>query len=121
MPVNPPLPPRRGRPRKTSDQQDLLRRRVLTATAATYAEFGFRGTTVARIAPRAGLSKPTFSTCLPSAGAAVEAVAVDAAARLAQHLRQAAGLAAGIDAYLDWADQVGDGLRVFHAEQFDPV
>ncbi|MBE1461193.1 TetR/AcrR family transcriptional regulator [Kibdelosporangium phytohabitans] len=128
MPVNP-SSPRRGRPPKTSDQHERLRRRVLRATAATYAEFGFRGSTVARIAGRAEVSKPTFYTCFPSAEAALEAVVTDASARLVEHLRPIAaaatdvqaGLAAGITAYLDWADQVGDGLRVFHAEQHDPA
>nr|WP_052477757.1 TetR/AcrR family transcriptional regulator [Kibdelosporangium sp. MJ126-NF4]CEL13746.1 Mycofactocin system transcriptional regulator [Kibdelosporangium sp. MJ126-NF4]CTQ99433.1 Mycofactocin system transcriptional regulator [Kibdelosporangium sp. MJ126-NF4] len=133
VPVNPASPRGRGRPPRTSDQQDRLRRRVLNATAAVYAEFGFRGSTVARIAQRAEISKPTFYTCYPSVEAAVEAVVADAGAHLLAHLRPAIApdgdplggdllgrLGAGIDAYLDWAEKVGDGLRVFHAEQHDP-
>ncbi|RJQ80002.1 TetR/AcrR family transcriptional regulator [Pseudonocardiaceae bacterium YIM PH 21723] len=120
--------PRRGRPYRTAEQQDQLRRQLLDAAAAVYAEQGFRGTTVARIAAAAGVSKPTFYTCFANVEAVMGAIAEDARGRLMNHLLPTFSaenglleqIDASIAAYLDWADEIGQGLRVFHLEQHDP-
>lgn len=126
MSVNPRRP--RGRPPQTDEQRAATRARILVAAGAVYAEHGYRGTTVARIAERAGLSKPTFYTFFDGVAEVITALVTESQQQmLAQWapVVNAGGdlmeqLSAGLDVYLDTAERGRDSWLVFHIEQHDP-
>lgn len=119
----------RGRPPKTDEQRAEMRKRIVAAAASVYAEFGYRGATVARIAERAGLSKPTFYSFFDGVADVITALVTHSQGELLDRwaptmnvggsLIERIGMA--IDAYLDTAEQSGDSWLVFHIEQHDPA
>ncbi len=77
-------PPRRpGRPRGPS-QTERLRQRLIAEASALYAEGGYRGTSLALVAERAGLTKATVFHYFPNKDALVDAVFAAFGERLAQ-------------------------------------
>ncbi len=77
-------PPRRpGRPRGPS-QTEHLRQRLIAEASALYAEGGYRGTSLALVAERAGLTKATVFHYFPNKDALVDAVFAAFGGRLAQ-------------------------------------
>lgn len=78
-----------------------------------------------RIAQAAGMSKPTFYKYFPSSSAAISELFADCNQRLRLRIEQVVAdqpdltgkINAGIDAYPDWSDEIGDALIVFLAEE----
>ncbi|APA99259.1 TetR/AcrR family transcriptional regulator [Nocardia seriolae] len=116
---------RRGRPPKSEEERNRVRQEILQATVAVYVERGRAGLTVERIAAAAGMSKPTYYKYFPNSTAALSELFEVGNKRLRDRIEQAVAqqddlfgkINAGIDAYLDWADEVGDILLVFRAEE----
>ncbi|SUD48548.1 transcriptional regulator BetI [Nocardia otitidiscaviarum] len=115
----------RGRPRKSDAERAEVRQRILESTASVYVEHGHAGLTVERIARAAGMSKPTFYKYFPSSTAAMSELVAECNRRLRERIEAAVSgrseltdkIDAGIDAYLDWSDEIGDALLVFRAEE----
>lgn len=118
----------RGRPPQTDEQRAATRARILVAAGAVYAEHGYRGTTVARIAERAELSKPTFYTFFDGVAEVITALVTESQQQMLTQwapVVNAGGtlmeqLSAGLDVYLDTAERGRDSWLVFHIEQHDP-
>jgi TetR/AcrR family transcriptional regulator len=119
----------RGRPPQTDEQRAATRTRILAAAGAVYAEHGYRGTTVARIAERAELSKPTFYAFFDGVAEVITALVTESQqqmlAQWAPVVSAGGGLLeqvnAGLDVYLDTAERGRDSWLVFHIEQHDPA
>lgn len=118
----------RGRPPHTDEQRATTRARILAATGAVYAEHGYRGTTVARIAERAELSKPTFYTFFDGVAEAITALVTASQQQILSQwapVMNAGGdlieqVSAGLDVYLETAERGRDSWLAFHIEQHDP-
>ena len=118
----------RGRPPQTEEQRAQTRARILAATGAIYAEHGYRGTTVARIAERAELSKPTFYAFFDGVAEAITALVTEGQRQMLaqwEPLVNVGGslveqVSAGLDVYLETAERGRDSWLVFHVEQNDP-
>ncbi|MBA0045593.1 TetR/AcrR family transcriptional regulator [Mycobacterium sp. NPDC050853] len=119
----------RGRPPQTDEQRARTRARILAAAGGVYAEHGYRGTTVARIAERAELSKPTFYAFFDGVAQVITALVMDSQQQLLTQwgpVVNAGGdliekASAGLDAYLETAERGRDSWLVFHIEQHDPA
>ncbi|OHT88909.1 TetR/AcrR family transcriptional regulator [Mycobacteroides saopaulense] len=118
----------RGRPPQTDEQRAATRTRILAAAGAVYAEYGYRGTTVARIAERAELSKPTFYTFFDGVAEAITALVTESQQQMLAQWEPVANVggdlveqvSAGLDTYLQTAERGRDSWLVFHVEQNDP-
>ena len=62
--------------------------RVLAAAGAVYAEHGYRGATVARIAERAELSKPTFYAFFDGVAEAITALVTESQQQMLTQFKQ---------------------------------
>lgn len=118
----------RGRPPQTDQQRATTRARILAAAGAVYAEHGYRGATVARIAERAELSKPTFYAFFDGVAEAITALVTESQQQMLTQWEPVANVggdlvaqvSAGLDAYLETAERGRDAWLVFHIEQNDP-
>ncbi|WP_457061384.1 TetR/AcrR family transcriptional regulator [Mycobacteroides abscessus] len=119
----------RGRPPQTEEQRAQTRARILAAAGAIYAEHGYRGTTVARIAERAELSKPTFYAFFDGVAEAITALVTESQQQMLAHWQPVANVGdnlieqvtVGLDVYLETAERGRDSWLVFHIEQHDPA
>src|SRR5664279_2997300 len=119
---------RRGRPRQTEAEADVVRTRIVAATAEVFAEHGYHGLNVALILERAGVARPTFYRYFPNADEPLQVLLNESDTALVDGLQAAIDSAdnevdmwvAGIDAYLQWASDRGPTLRPLYAELHDP-
>jgi TetR/AcrR family transcriptional regulator len=119
---------RRGRPRQTEAEVEVVRARIVAATAEVFAEHGYHGLNVALILERAGIARPTFYRYFRNADEPLQVLLNESDMALVDGLRAAIDQAdneadmwvAGIDAYLQWASDRGPTLRPLFAELHDP-
>ncbi len=118
----------RGRPRQSEDAARAVRERIVAATAQVFAEHGSHGMSVALIIERAGIARPTFYRYFANAEEPLQAVLDASDHALLEGLQAALDAAsdevhmvvAGIDAYLQWARDLGPALPPLFAELHDP-
>lgn len=116
-----------GRPRKSAQENERTRRRIIDAAGRIYAAHGHRGVTVARVIERAGISRGLFYKHFRNATEPIETLLGEIHAGLTPGILTAAmaaqtpidKIAAGVDAYLDWAEGLGPLLRPVSRELHD--
>jgi len=116
-----------GRPVKTAGEHARTREQLLSATRVVYCSYGFRGTTVVRIAETAGLSRGTyykhFTNALEPVEELIDRLAQDLIRAIAAAIAPYSGserIVAGIDAYLGWVAGLGELAGPLYAESHDP-
>ena len=123
--ANPPLKRRRkpGRPSVGGAAEDI-RLLILLAAKAVYAEYGYQGTTVARILQEAKVSRSTFYRHFSDCHQVVDEIIENACNELLGAVVQAAMVEkttlkrgqAGIRAYFNWCDEVGSLASAIYGE-----
>lgn len=117
----------RGRPKKTAQENAVIREQLKRATARVYGEHGHRGLSVELILQAADLSRPTFYRHFRNADEPLSEVLKEINERLiaevCEAIAQAASLLekvdAGLLAWRRWGESVGPMLRPIFAELYD--
>lgn len=124
-----PAPEKRGkgRPPRNAAETEAVRRQILQAAAAVFAEHGSHGISVELITQACEISRPKFYRHFKSADDALDQVLREANDRLIDLLvsaiRNAVGpmqkVEAGLLAWRTWGEQTGPVVRAIFAEMQD--
>lgn len=117
----------RGRPKKTPQENAVMRERLKQATALVYGQHGYHGLSVELILEAADLSRPTFYRHFRNADEPLAEVLEDLNDRLIAEVSEAIAQAvsplekvdAGLLAWRRWGERVGPLLRPIFAELYD--
>jgi len=117
-----------GRPSSDALQGDELREHVIAAASVIYGEHGYRGTTIAKIAGAAGISRPLFYRLFKDRWDVLDIIIERANEELLSATLVALSnttdlfsmLNAGIDAYFDWCRNYGPVVGPLYQEIHDP-
>jgi AcrR family transcriptional regulator len=78
----------RGRPKKTIEEIESIRKNLLMATSQIFGDCGSQGTTVAKIIQSANVSRPTFYKYFTNANEPLELVIEQANIRLVEKIKK---------------------------------
>lgn len=117
----------RGRPPLSEAAVGQVRSRLLRATRTVFARVGYHGLTVELVIAEAGVSRPTFYKYFSSMEAAVERLVAEVnqdiidrlMAALATSLDLMTKIEAGILAWKQWGENMGEFLGPFYTELHD--
>jgi len=117
-----------GRPSAGELQGDELREHIIAAASIVYGASGYRGSTVAKIAQAAGISRPLFYRQFKGRWEVVdiiikranEALLYSAAKAMSETEELFPMISAGIDAYFDWCRYYGSVVGPLYQEINDP-
>lgn len=121
------VPRGRGRPKKTPQENAVIREQLKRATAQVYGEHGHRGLSVELILQAADLSRPTFYRHFRNAEEPLAEVLEEVNERLIAQVIAAIEqpgspldkVDAGLLAWRRWGEEVGPLLRPIFAELYD--
>lgn len=117
----------RGRPPRSEAEVGQIRDRLLRATRTVFARVGYHGLSVELVIAEAGVSRPTFYKYFPSMEAAVERLVTEVNQDIIDRLMAALAtspdlmtkIEAGIEAWKQWGEDLGEFLGPFHTELHD--
>jgi len=117
-----------GRPSADVLQGEELREHIIAAASVIYGNHGYRGTTIAKIAEAAGVSRPLFYRLFKDKweildiiiGRANDELVKDILVSLADTKDLFSMLSAGIDAYFNWCRNYGAVVGPLYQEINDP-
>ena len=117
-----------GRPKADQLQGDALKRHVIQSAAVAYAEWGYHGCSVEKIAKVAGISRPLFYRLFASKDDVLDKVVEEVNLDLFDSTKAATlsvsdpgdMLDAAIDAYFQWCEHHQPVARMIYRELNDP-
>lgn len=117
----------RGRPVKSVEQQEEVRRKILHATREVFIEVGYHGLSVELILAKCALSRPTFYKYFRNTDEPIEIVLREANDALINGMTQAVSQAQGLfekveialSSWRKWGDDMGPLLRPLFGELHD--
>lgn len=117
----------RGRPPLSEAAVGQVRSRLLRATRTVFARVGYHGLTVELVIAEAGVSRPTFYKYFSSMEAAVERLVAEVNQDIIDRLMAALAtspdlmtkIEAGILAWKQWGEDLGEFLGPFYTELHD--
>jgi AcrR family transcriptional regulator len=118
-----------GRPRRSEEETEKVRRRIVDAAERTFAREGYRGVTATRVIEEAGLTRTNFYRYFRNSDEPLRIVFERVTADLHRRIADSVGtiphgpqrVAAGIDAYLDWSCRYRHLLPAMTADLHDPA
>jgi len=97
---------KRGRPPKTDDEQELIRRRIIAATREVFITEGYHGLSVELILSKCGLSRPTFYKYFRHTDEPIEIVLKEVNDQLIERMTRAVSAVDGVFAKVEVAINV---------------
>lgn len=118
---------KRGRPPKTDDEQELVRRRIIAATREVFISEGYHGLSVELILARCGLSRPTFYKYFRHTDEPIELVLREVNDQLIDSMTDAVSSVEGVFAKIEvainvwrqWGNELGPLLKPLFSELHD--
>ncbi|HET8705394.1 MAG TPA: TetR/AcrR family transcriptional regulator [Pseudomonadales bacterium] len=118
---------KRGRPPKTDDEQELIRRRIIAATRDVFIQEGYHGLSVELILARCGLSRPTFYKYFRHTDEPIEIVLREVNDQLIDSMTDAVSTTQGffakievaINVWRQWGNELGPLLKPLFSELHD--
>jgi len=111
---------KRGRPRKTDDEIQRVKDKILAATRTVFGTHGTQGTTVQKIILNANISRPTFYKYFANSDEPLNLVIEHANLRLVQKMLAVSNadspVLAVIDTYIAWGKEEIEILPAIHQE-----
>ena len=118
-----------GRPRRSEEETEKIRRRIVDAAERTFAREGYHGVTATRVIEEAGLTRTNFYRYFRNSDEPLRIVFERVTGDLHRRIADSVGrtpygpqrVVAGIDAYLDWSCHYRHLLPAMTADLHDPA
>jgi AcrR family transcriptional regulator len=118
-----------GRPRRTEEETEKVRRRIVDAAERTFAREGYHGVTATRVIEEAGLTRTNFYRYFRNSDEPLQIVFDRCTSDLHALIEEGVGpvphgpqrIVAGIDAYLAWSRRYRHLLPALTADLHDPT